>query len=57
MAGRKKHSDRQWRRLQTRMAQAKRSQVDGRMNRAFVWSLILGALLVLAIHYLVNFTG
>ena len=57
MAARKKHSDRQWQRLQTRMAQAKRSQVDGRLNRAFVWALILGALLVLGIHYLVNYTG
>ncbi len=57
MAARKKHSERQWHRLQTRMAQAKRSQVDGRMNRALIWALILGALLVLGIHFLVNYTG
>ena len=57
MTERKKHTDRQWQRLQARMAQAKRSQVDGRLNRAFVWALILGALLVLAIHVLVNYTG
>ena len=40
-----------------RMAQAKRSQVDGRVNRAIFWALLLGALLILAIHLLVNYTG
>jgi hypothetical protein len=57
MAGQKRHSDRHWQRLQARMAKAKRSQVDGRVNRALFWALVLGALLVLAIHLLVNHTG
>jgi hypothetical protein len=57
MAARKKHSEHQWRRLEARMVQAKRSQVDRRLHRAVIWAILAGALLLLAIHWLANHTG
>jgi len=56
MTERNRYSEKHWRRLETRMAQAKRAQVDNRVNRAVIWALIIGALLVVAIHLLVNYT-
>ena len=57
MPERKKHSDRQWRRLEARMAQAKRSQIDRRLQRALLWAFAAGALVLLVIHWLVKLTG
>jgi hypothetical protein len=57
MAARKKLSEGEWKRLEARMVQAKRSQVDRRMQRAVLWAILAGALLLLGIHWLANLTG
>jgi hypothetical protein len=56
MTERNRYSEKRWHKLEARMAQAKRAQVNNRVNRAIIWALIIGALLVVAIHLLVNYT-